>query len=194
MTAKARRGKNTLRLFTNGDFSQTFDRQWVVSPRGISCHLVPGSTLSMARFVHNNINSKEVAECLCCAVSPPPILHVMSLSIESPITYSSYDCSNRIHTFMHPRIDTFVDSHIYAYTTHMHIQHRVTHGCIGHPKSWSVVSFRFNYYLSCFKWVVLNNGRLEFTFQSFQVASSNKRTAWTLSKVSPPVCLVQRCH
>jgi len=40
MTAKAYLMKNTLRPFTNGDFSQTFDRQWVVSPRGISCYLV----------------------------------------------------------------------------------------------------------------------------------------------------------
>ena len=60
MTAKAYLRKNTLRPFTNGDFSQTFNGQWVVSPRGIGCYLVPGFTPLMAQFFHNNINSKEV--------------------------------------------------------------------------------------------------------------------------------------
>jgi len=122
MTAKACRGKNTLRPFINGDFSQTFDRQWVVSPRGISCHLVPGFTPSMARFVHNNINFKEFSECLYCAVSPPPILHVLSRSIESPVTYSLYDRSSHIHTFMHSCIRTLILSciHTFMRTKHIH--------------------------------------------------------------------------
>jgi len=60
MTAEARQWRNTLRWSTNGDFFQTFGQQCALSPRDISCYLVPGFTPSAARFIHNNIISKEV--------------------------------------------------------------------------------------------------------------------------------------
>jgi len=60
MTAEACHWRNTLRWSTNDDFFRALDQQWVLSPRDISCYLVPGFTPSAARFVHNNIISKEV--------------------------------------------------------------------------------------------------------------------------------------
>jgi len=123
-TAKACRGKNTLRPFTSGDFSQTFDRQWAGFPRGIGCHYVPGFIPPMARSIHDNIKSKEVCRVLYCVVSPPPTLHVLSCSIESPAICSSYGRSSHIHTFIHSCIHTSILSYIHTFKrtqrTHTH--------------------------------------------------------------------------
>jgi len=164
MTAKACRGKNTLRPFSNGDFSQTFDQQRAVSRRGISCHLVPGFTPSMARFVHNNINSKEVCRVLYCNVNPLPILPVLSRRVESiyHIQYYTIIRVTSIHSYIftsiqsyiHPYINTFTYSHIHAYTAYT--QYQFIHDCISHLETWSVASFRLTS-LPCFKWLVLNN-------------------------------------
>jgi len=158
MTAEACQRKNTLCRFTNGDFFQTFDQQWALSQEA--------SVSTLCQVLHRQwpdlftITStpRKFAECLYCAVSPLPILHVLSRSIESLVTYSLYDRSSHIHTFMHPHTDAFMYSHIHAYTTHMHIQHQFTHGCINRLESVPAVSLRFGP-------------------RSFQVESSNKRTA-----------------
>ena len=60
MTAEAREWRNTLRWSSNSDLFQTFGQQWALSLRDISCYLVPSFTPSAARFIHNNIISKEV--------------------------------------------------------------------------------------------------------------------------------------
>ena len=152
MDAKACRGKNTLRPFTNGDFSQTFNQQWAVSPRGISCHLVPGFTSSMAQFIHNNINYEEVCRVfvlwrqstsnLICLVS----FHRVTCHI------SLYDRSSHIHAFIHSCIHTSIFScihtfkrtqHTLTYTiyihTWLHQSPRVLFGCIPSVRS-SIVS------------------------------------------------------
>jgi len=118
MTAKAYLGKNTPRPFTNGDFSQTFDRQWVVSPRGISCYLVPGFTPLMARFVHNNINSKEVcpvlvlrcqsASNLTCLVS----FHRITCHMQFIWSFKSH---SYIHAFIHLCTHTSILSCIHTF-------------------------------------------------------------------------------
>jgi len=48
--------------------------------------------------------------------------------------------------------------------------------------------------LKPFPSVIPSESGQEVSLIMFQVASSNKQTAWNLSKVSSPVWLVQRCH
>jgi len=115
MTAKACRGMNPLRRFTNGDFFQTFNQPWAVSPTGISCHRVPGFIPPMAQFVHNNINSKEVCQVFVLRRQSTSILPVLSRSIESPVTYNLYNHSGHIHTFMHSCIHTSILSCIHTF-------------------------------------------------------------------------------
>jgi len=121
---------------------------------------------------------RKYVECLYCAVIPLSILscfvsfHRVTRHIQFIWSFKSH---SYVHGFMHPHINTFMYSHIHAYTTHMHIQHQFTHGCINRSESIPVVSLRFGP-------------------RSFQVASSNKRTTWTLSKVSSSVSMVERCH
>jgi len=83
-----------------------------------------------------------------------------------------------IHTSIHQYFHMFIYTHIHAYTSYT--QHQFIHGCISRPESCLVVSLQFSpqlfqvvshkqwttwvYLLSCFKWLVLNNGQLEFTF------------------------------
>ena len=69
MTAEAHHWRNTLRRSTNGDFFQTLSQQWALSPRDISCYLIPGFAPSAARLVHNNIISKEDLPSVCTAMS-----------------------------------------------------------------------------------------------------------------------------
>jgi len=107
MTAEAHQRKNTLRRFTNGDIFLTFDQQWAISPRGISCYPVPGFTPSMARFVHDNTTFQEV-----CRVF---VLQCRSTSYIQIYTIIQV-------TFMHPYINTFICSYIHTFmrTQHMH--------------------------------------------------------------------------
>ena len=123
MTDEAHQRKNTLRWFTNGDSFQTFNQQWAISPRGISCYLVPYFTPSMAQFVHDNTISKEVFGCLYCNVDPLPISLVLSCLIKSicHIQYM-YNHTSYIHTFIHSYINTFICSYIHTFmrTKHIH--------------------------------------------------------------------------
>ena len=121
MIAEARQWRNTLRWSTNSNFFQTFGQQWALSPRDISCYLVPGFTPSTARFIHNNIISKEVCQVFVLQChSALPFLPVLSRFIEfirhmqlysRTVIYSSYSHTNHInpyiHTIIHSCINTF---------------------------------------------------------------------------------------
>jgi len=118
---------------------------------------------------------RKFVECLYCNVSPPPILPVLSRLVESiyHIQYI-YNHTSYIHTFVHPCINTFICSYIHTFMRTKHIYiinlHMVA---LVTPKSWSASSFRFNSYLSCFKWSVLNKQTAWVSFVMFQVASPN---------------------
>jgi len=121
---------------------------------------------------------RKFAECLYCDISPPPILYVLSRSIESPVICNLYDRSSHIHTFMHPHINTFIYSHIQAYTTHTYTHNINSHtiASVAHSLVWS---YPINSIINCFKWSVLNNGQLEFTScLCFMWLSPKKRKAW----------------
>ena len=155
--------------------SRFLGQHWTLSLEITSCYFVLSYHIKWLDQALKDVISNEDFRVLYCETTPLSILLVLSRSIESPVTYNLYDRSSHIHAFMHPYVDTFMYSHIHAYTMHMHIQHQFTHGCINRLKSVSAVS-------------------LQFGPRSFQVASSNKRTTWTLSKVSSQVCLVERFH
>jgi len=123
-------------------------------------YLVSGFTPSMARFVHNDISARKFAECLYCDVSPPPSYLSCLVSSSSPVTYSH---TNHIHTFIHPYINTFIYSYIHTFmrTHHIHNIYSYMVASVAHSLVWS---HPFNSVLNCFKWLVLNNGQLEFTF------------------------------
>jgi len=106
-----------------------------------------------------------------------------------------------ILAFMHPHIDTFVNSHscvhnAHAYTTSSHTWlHQSLIVCFGSiPSVWSSIissgKFQQTNSLNPFKSVIPSDFGQEVSLIMCQVASSNKRTTWTLSKVSSPVCLV----
>jgi len=145
MTAEACRGMNTLRRFINGDFFQTFVWQWAVSPRGISCHLVPGFTPSMARFIHNYINSKEICQVfilwrqstsnLICLVR----FHRVTCHIQFIWPFKSHPY---IHASTHQYFHVFTHSSVH--NVHVHTQYQFTHDCISRPESCLVVSLQFS--------------------------------------------------
>jgi len=88
---------------------------WGVT-RGISCHLVPGFTPSMARFVHNNINSKEVCRVFVLQCRSTSYLTSLVSSrwvhLSHTIYIQSYELHASIHTFIHPYINAFICSYI----------------------------------------------------------------------------------
>jgi len=157
MTAEARRWRNTLRWSTNGDFFQTLSQHWALSPRDISCYLIPGLTPSAARLVHNNIISKEVcrvfvlrcqsASHLTCFVS----FHQVHLSYAIIRSYTrlQFIQSNKSRSFIHSYNYTFI--HEYFHTL-MHTQRK--HNINSHMIALviqnlvSVVSLQFCLYLS----------------------------------------------
>jgi len=90
---------------------------------------------------------RKFAECLYCDVSPPPILPVLSCFIEfachmqvysRTVIYNLYSHTNHIHSYIH----TITHSYINTFITYT--QYQFIHGCISHPKSCLVVSFRFS--------------------------------------------------
>jgi len=118
MTAEARQWRNTLRWSTNGDFFQTLSRQWALSPRDISCYLIPGFAPSTARLVHNNIISKEDLPSVCTAMSlcfPSYMFCLVSSSspvicsytlVQSSIVYTVRQVTF-IHTIIRPYMNIF---------------------------------------------------------------------------------------
>jgi len=145
MTAEVRQWRNTLRWSTNSDFFQTFGQQWALSPRDISCYLVLGFTPSAARFIHNNIISKEVCwvfvlQChsalpfyLFCLVSSSSSVICNYTVVQSSTVHTVVQIT-LIHTFIQLYIHTLILSHINAYTTYKQCQS--IHGCISHPNQF----------------------------------------------------------
>jgi len=109
----------------------------------VSCHQWPDLFTIIS-------TPRKFAECLYCAVSPPPILHVLSCSIKSPVICSLYGRSSHIHRFIHSCIHTSILSYIHTY--------QFTHACISHPKPGLVISHQISH-------------------QFFQVASPKQRKA-----------------
>jgi len=181
MTVKACREMNTLRPFTNGDFSQTFVRQWVVSPRDISCHLLSGFAPSMARFVHDNTISKEVCWVFVLRRQSTSILPVLSLVPSSYLSHTVYlivqvtFIHSCIHASTHQYFHEFTHSSVH--NTHIHTQHQFIHDCISCPESRLVVSPQFSPQLfqvvSHKQWTTWI-----FLFSFFQVVSPKQWTTW----------------
>jgi len=88
---------------------------------------------------------RKFAECLYCDVSLPPILHIMSCSIESPVICSLYGRSNHILTFIHSCIHTSILSYTHTFKRTQHTQYQFTHDCISRPESCLVISHQFNH-------------------------------------------------
>jgi len=157
MTVEAHQWRNTLRWSTNSDFFQNFGQQWALSPKDISCYLVPGFTPSAARFIHNNIISKEVCRvfvlqchsalpfCLFCLVSSSSSVICNCTVVQSSTVHTVIQITF-IHAFIQLYIHTLIPSHINAYTTYK--QYQSIHGCISHPNFVSIVSLQFDLYLS----------------------------------------------
>ena len=218
-TAEAHQWRNTLRWSTNGDFFQTLGQQWALSPRDISCYLVPGFTPSTTLFIHNDTIPIEdfrvlVLWCrstshLTCHVSSisPVIYNYTVVQVVHLYNHMSVQVTS-IHSYIHITIHSYINTFTYSYTSYT--QHQFIHGCISHPKSCFgripsvrssliiVSSGRFYKRTACsylifiksvipsvsgqemspIKWLVLNNGQLEFTFIMFRVASPKQRTTW----------------
>ncbi len=171
MTVEAYLGKNTLRPFTNGDFSRpSIDNE--LASQGASAATVCWVSYHQWPDLFTIISTpRKFAECLYCAVSPPPILHVLSCSIESPVICSLYCRLSHVHTFMHSCIHTSIllYSHIQACTTrtYTHINSHMI-ASVAQSLVWSYLT---NSVINRSKWQVLHNGQLEVYLSFFQVAS-----------------------
>jgi len=175
MTAKAYQWRNTLHWSINGDFFQALDQQWALSPRDISCYLVPGFTPSMAQFVHNNIISKEVCRVFVLRWQSTSLITYRVLSLWVCLSYTIHIVIQItfIHS-SHPYIHTFT----YSYTSYTpHHSHMIT---LVFLNLVLVVSLQFGLYLSFCQAPSFYKGT-SYIYPSYQ-------------KVSSPVCLVQICH
>jgi len=188
MTAEARQWGNTLRRSTSGDFFQTLSQQWALSPRDISCYLIPGFTPSAARLVHNNIISKEDLPSVCIAMSlrlPSYMFCLVSSSSPVICNYTVVQSSTVytvkqvtfIHAFIQLYFHTWIHSRISACTSYT--QYQFAHDWIGHPKSYF--------------------GRIPSVRSLPIIGSSRKKInilhlLFFLSKMSSQVCRVQRRH
>jgi len=141
-------------------------------------------TPSTNQFVHNNIISNEVCRVFVLQLqSASHLTYLVSFHWVNCHIKFIQSCKLHIHIFTHPYNHAFTNiftySYVHARTTYA--QHQFIHGCIGHSESCLVISHQFSpqlfqvvshrqwtawiYLLSCFKWSVLNNGQLEFTFR-----------------------------
>jgi hypothetical protein len=105
--------------------SRLLVKQWAPSPRGISCYLVSGFTPSTARFVHNNITSREVSRVfvLRCQSASHPTYLVSFHRVACHIQFiQSYKLHPYIHAFIQSYIHTLILSriHTFIYTQHIH--------------------------------------------------------------------------
>jgi hypothetical protein len=159
-------------------------QQWVFSPRGLSCYLVPGFTPSMAQFVHNNMISKEVCRVFVLRyqsashLTYPVSFHRVACHIQFIQSYKLHPYIHScIHTIIHSYINTVMYSYIHIYTTYtQHHSHMIT--LVTKILFWSCLfSSVFTYH--CVKPQVSTHEHLTFT---------------SSLKVSSLVCLVQRCH
>ena len=119
MTAEAHHWRNTLRWSTNGDFFRTLSQQWTLSPRDISCYLIPGFTPSAARLVHNNIISKEDLPSVCTAMSlrlPSYMFRLVSSSSPVICNYTVVQSSVVYIVKQVPFTHTIIHSYINIFT------------------------------------------------------------------------------
>ena len=123
MTAEARQWRNTLRWSTNSDFFQTFGQHGLYPQETSVCYLVPGFTPSAARFIHNNIISKEVCRVLVLQCHSASFYLFCLVSSSSPILCNSTVVSTIrtviqttfIHTIIHSYINTFTHQCIHKH-------------------------------------------------------------------------------
>ena len=126
--------------------SRLLGQQWALSPRDISCYLVPGFTPYAARLFTKTSSPRKFAECLYYNVGLPPIAIFCLVSSRSSVicNYTVVQSSTVhtviqitfIHSFIQLYIHTLILSHINAYTTYT--QYQFIHGCISHPSLvWS---------------------------------------------------------
>ena len=128
---------------------------------------------------------------LFCLVPSSHLSHTVYMTVQVAFIHSC------IHSSIFSWIYTFMRTQrICIYNINSHMVASIAHSLFRQYSSGSV--------LDHFKWQVPTNEQLEpfqkchtqcvwsrdVTNQSFQVATPNKRIAWTLSKVSSPVCLV----
>jgi len=156
MTAKAGRGKNTLCQITNGDFFQNFDRSWATL-----CQVLHRQWLDLFTVISLQGSLPSV----CTMMSLRLLSYRSCLASSSPsVIYSIYSQTNYIHTFIHPYINTFIYSYIHTFMRTHHI-HKINSYMVASVAQSIVWSYPFSSVLNCFKWLVLNNGQLEFTFR-----------------------------
>jgi len=127
-------------------------------PKGHWLPPCPGFIPPMARFVHDNINSEEICRVFvlrCQSASNlthPVLFHRVTCHMHFIWSFKS---QSYIHTFMHPQINTFIYSHIQAYTTHTYT-HTYTHHVNSHMIAWVtqslVQSYLINSVINSFKW------------------------------------------
>jgi hypothetical protein len=108
MTVEACKGKALRAGLQMATSSRLLVKQWVCSPGGISCYLVPNLPHQQLNLFTIISSSRKFAECLYCDVSPPPILPILSRFIKSLVIYSGYSRTSYIHTFMHSYNHTFI--------------------------------------------------------------------------------------
>jgi len=151
-----------------------------------------GFTPSAARFVHNNIISKEgcrvfMLRCqstshLTCFVS----FHRVhpSYAIIQSYSHLQFIQSHKSHSFIHSCNYTLILSHINAYTTYK--QYQFIHGCISHPLVWSypfVSVFKLSLEVCPKQWTTWF-----YFFILFQATSPNRPLEFTfLSSFKPSV-------
>jgi hypothetical protein len=118
----------TLRVgLQNGDFFQILLVNNGLYPQeafvATLCLTLPRQRLDWFTIISS---PRKFVECLCCDVSPPPVLPVLSRFIKSPVIYTSYSHTNYIHTFIHSYIHTLILSHIHTFIHTQHI-HNIIH-------------------------------------------------------------------
>jgi len=122
MTVEARQWRNTLRWSTNDNFFQTLGQQWALSPRDISCYLIPGFTPSTARFVHNNIISKDVCRVFVLRCQSASHLTCFVSFRQVHLSYAiiqSYKSHSFIHSIIHSYIKSMHTQHIHDINSYM---------------------------------------------------------------------------
>jgi len=148
--------------------------------RSVPC---TGFTPSVARFIHNNIISKEVcrvfvlwchsASHLTCFIS----FHRVHLSYAIMQSYSHTVIQvTFIHTFIQLYIHTSILSHVH--TQHIHNINSYKFALVV-QNIVSIVSFQFGFYLSLCQAASFNKWTSYiYLFILFQAASPKQQTAW----------------
>jgi len=154
MTTEACWGKKAMRRFTNDGFFRTFDTG-ELSPREAPVttwhQVLPCQQRESSAVISS---PRKVLPSACNAIARP---FPTSLVLLSPsVAYSSH--MHSLHSYIHALILSQV-------RTFMHTKAYAQHQFASVTRS-SIWSCPLSSILNCFKWSVLNNGQLEFTFLS----------------------------